>query len=35
VNWNKLMLFIAGAGLAALFWKEFPAMVRYIKMERM
>ncbi|MBO2457680.1 DUF6893 family small protein [Actinomadura violacea] len=26
---------VAAAGLAALFWKEFPAAVRYIKIERM
>jgi hypothetical protein len=35
VNRSKLWPLIVGAGLAALFWKEFPAIVRYIKMERM
>jgi len=26
---------LAAAGFAALVWKEFPAAVRYLKMERM
>lgn len=34
-NRNKLWLVIAAAGFAAALWKEYPAMVRYIKIERM
>jgi hypothetical protein len=32
---RKLLLSLAGVGILAMFWKEFPAMMRYIKMERM
>jgi hypothetical protein len=36
VNTTKLLLIlVASAGLAALLWKEYPAMARYIKIERM
>jgi hypothetical protein len=35
VNRNRILLLIAGASLAALLWREYPSMVRYIKMERM
>lgn len=32
----KIWLGVAlGAGLLAVFWKELPALVRYIKIERM
>jgi hypothetical protein len=30
-----LLLLVAGAGLGALLWKEYPSMVRYVKIERM
>jgi hypothetical protein len=32
---RKVLLALAGVGLIALFWKEFPALARYIKIERM
>lgn len=32
---SRLLLAIATAGLAAALWKEYPAMVRYIKIKRM
>jgi|tagenome__1003787_1003787.scaffolds.fasta_scaffold19358677_2 hypothetical protein len=32
---RRLLMLIAGAGVVALLWKEFPAMVRYYKIERM
>jgi hypothetical protein len=37
-NRRLLMLIVGagvGAGVVALLWKEFPAMVRYYKIERM
>jgi hypothetical protein len=30
-----VLLGVLGAGIAALFWKELPAMRRYVKIERM
>jgi hypothetical protein len=32
---RKVLLLIATAGIVAMLWKEFPAMVRYYKIERM
>ncbi len=32
---RKVLLAVAGLGAVALFWKEYPALVRYIKIERM
>jgi hypothetical protein len=35
MNRSALLFLIIGAAVAALFWKEGPALVRYIKIERM
>ncbi len=32
---RKIVLLIVGVLLAAMLWKEYPAMVRYYKIERM
>ncbi|SCF07239.1 hypothetical protein GA0074695_3262 [Micromonospora viridifaciens] len=32
---RKLFALLAGAAVVGLFWKEFPALRRYIKIEKM
>lgn len=32
---KSALWWVAGAALAAMLWKEYPAMVRYLKIERM
>jgi hypothetical protein len=32
---KKMLLLIVGMAVAAMLWKEYPAMVRYYKIERM
>jgi hypothetical protein len=32
---KRVFMVAAGAGFCALFWKELPALTRYLKIERM
>ena len=32
---RKVLVLVLGVVVAAMLWKEYPAMVRYIKIERM
>lgn len=32
---RKVLLLLVGVGIIAMLWKEFPAMIRYYKIERM